>query len=54
MLKKGSDFEHFATLARHGPRGDLPGPDGKTAAEIMLRKKDERFRNLARKLAAPG
>lgn len=51
MLKKASDFEHFAMLARYGARADLPGPDGKTAAEIMSRKKDERFRKLAARLA---
>jgi hypothetical protein len=39
-------------LAKHGARGDLPGLDGKRAIEIMARKKDERFRKLARKLAA--
>lgn len=50
MLKKGADFEHFAMLSNQGPRGDIPGPDGKTAIEIMSRKKDERFRKLARKL----
>ena len=49
MLKKGSDF---AMLAKHGARGDLPWPDGKIAIEIMSRKKDERFRNLARRLAS--
>ena len=52
MLKKGSDFEPFAVLAKHGARGDVPGPDGKTAIDIMSRKKDERFRNLAKRLAA--
>jgi uncharacterized protein len=51
MLKKGSDFEHFAMLAKHGARADIPGPGGVTAAEIMSRKKDERFRKLAAKLA---
>jgi hypothetical protein len=54
MLKKGSDFQHFAMLAKRGARGDIPGPDGKTAIEIMSRKRDERFRRLARKLAAAG
>ena len=52
MLKKGSDFQHFAMLAKHGARGHIPGPDGKTAIEIMSRKRDERFRNLARRLDA--
>ena len=54
MLKKGTDFEHFAMLSKHGARGDIPGPDGKTAIEIMSRKKDERFRKLARKLGGTG
>ena len=49
-LKKGSDFEHVAMLVNHGARGDIRGPDGKTAIDIMSRKKDERFRRLARKL----
>jgi ankyrin repeat protein len=51
MLKKGSHFEHFGMLAKYGARGDIPGPDGMTAIEIMARKKDERFRNLAKRLA---
>jgi ankyrin repeat protein len=51
MLKKGSDFEHFAMLAKHGARADIPGPDGQTAAAVMSRKKDDRFRKLAAKLA---
>ncbi len=38
-------------LAKYGARADMAGPDGKTAAEIMARKKDERFRKLAAKLA---
>jgi hypothetical protein len=52
MLKKGSDFEHFAMLVKYGAGGDIPGPDGKTASEIMSHKKDGRFRNLAKRLAA--
>jgi uncharacterized protein len=51
MLKKGSDFEHFAMLTRYGARGDIPGPDGKTAIEIMSRKKDVRFQRLASRLS---
>lgn len=51
MLKKGTDFEHFAMLAKYGARGDIPGPDGKTAIEIMSRKRDERFRKLAATLS---
>lgn len=47
MLKKGSDYEHFAMLAKHGARFDIPDKTGVTAAEIMRRKKDKRFRELA-------
>jgi hypothetical protein len=47
MLKKGSDYEHFAMLARYGARFDLPDKTGLTAASIMARKRDPRFRALA-------
>lgn len=47
MLKKGSDYEHFELLAKYDARFDLPNKDGVTAAEIMLRKRDQRFRLLA-------
>jgi hypothetical protein len=54
MLKKSSDFEHFKMLARYGVRVDIPDRDGTTAAQIMSRKKDERFRKFAeRPLAGP-
>ena len=47
MLKKNSDCEHFAMLARYKARFDLPDAAGITAAEIMSRKRDPRFRALA-------
>ena len=47
MLKKGSDYEHVELLARYRARFDLPNKDGVTAAEIMFRKRDPRFRALA-------
>jgi hypothetical protein len=50
MLKKGSDKRHFEMLLRYGPRGDIPGPDGQTAVDIMLRKKDPDFRRMAEQL----
>jgi len=50
MLKKGSDYEHFAMLAGYGARADIPDKDGVTTAQIMARKKDERFRKLAARL----
>jgi len=47
MLKKNSAYEHFALLARYNVRFDLPDRQGTTAAEIMSRKRDPRFRALA-------
>lgn len=47
MLKKNSDYEHFAMLARHHARFDLPDAQGQTAADIMSRKRDSRFKTLA-------
>ena len=53
MLKKGSDPAHFAMLIRHSARGDIPDPNGQTAADIMRRKKDLTFRRMAEQLR-PG
>ena len=47
MLKKNSDYEHFALLARYQARFDLADAQGVTAAEIMSRKRDPRFKALA-------
>lgn len=52
MLKKGSEKEHFRLFARHGARGDIPDPAGRTAAEIMRRKRDKDFHRIADELAA--
>lgn len=46
MLKKNSDYEHFALLARHRARFDIPDAKGVTAAAIMARKRDPRFKRL--------
>ena len=51
MLKKGSDKAHFRLFARFGARGDIPDPEGRTAAEIMRRKKDPEFLRIADELA---
>ena len=51
MLKKGSDKEHLRLLARFGARGDIPGPDGRTAVEILRRKRDPDFHRIADDLA---
>lgn len=47
MLKKNSDYEHFAMLARHHARFDLRDAEGRTAADIMSRKRDPLFKALA-------
>jgi hypothetical protein len=54
MLKKGSDPRWFEVLAAYGARGDVPGPDGRAAVEIMRRKKDPGLRALAGQLATAG
>ena len=51
MLKNLSDTKHFRMLLQYGPRGDLPDKFGKTAAEIMSRKRDPELRKLAAQLA---
>jgi uncharacterized protein len=52
MLKKGSAPEHFALFARFGARGDIPDAQGRTAAEILRRKKDPAYRAVADRLAS--
>ena len=47
MLTKNSDYQHFMLLARHHARFDLADKQGTTAAEIMSRKRDPRFKALA-------
>jgi len=47
LLKKGSDKKYVRMLMDYGARGDIPNEEGKTAAEIMSRKKDPDFRKLA-------
>ena len=51
MLKKGSSAEHFRLFARHGARGDIPDAEGRTAVEILRRKRDPAFRAIADQLA---
>jgi len=46
MLAKDSAPEHLAMVIRHGGRTDIPGPDGRTVAEILKRKKDPAYRAL--------
>ncbi len=51
MLKKGSDPAHVALFARQGARGDIPGPDGRTVADVLRKKRDPAYRALADRLA---
>jgi len=52
LLKKGSDKKYVRMLVKYGARGDLKDASGRSAAEIMQRKRDPEFRALAEKLAA--
>jgi hypothetical protein len=52
MLKKNSDAKHIAMVVRHGARGDIPDRQGKTAIDLLSRKKDPDLRELAAVLAA--
>lgn len=54
MLKKGSAPEHFQLLARHGARADIPDAEGRTAAELLRRKRDPRYRAAAEMMASAG
>ena len=47
LLRKGSAPEHLRMLIEHGARLDIPDRDGKTAAEILKRKRDPAYRWLA-------
>ena len=51
MLKKSSDIRHFRTFAAYGASGDIRGPDGRTATEILSRKRDPAFHAVAAQLA---
>lgn len=52
MLKKASPPLHFRTFIAHGARGDLPDRQGRTAREIMSRKRSRDFQRMAEKLFA--
>ena len=54
MLKKNSDIRHFHMFAEHGARGDIPDRDGRTATEILSRKRDPAYRAFAHRLASEG
>jgi hypothetical protein len=51
MLKKNSAPQHYEMFAKHGARGDIPDADGRTAADILRRKKGPAWRAIAGRLA---
>jgi uncharacterized protein len=51
MLKKGSAPEYFQLFVRHGARGDIPDAEGRTAVELLCRKRDPRYRAAAEMLS---
>jgi ankyrin repeat protein len=51
LLKKGSEIEQIEMLIKHGARGDLGNERGETAIDIMKRKRDPAFRQLAAEIA---
>jgi uncharacterized protein len=52
VLKKGSDKRYVRMLIKYGAQGDLKNASGVTAAEIMSRKRDPEFREMAAQLRA--
>ncbi|MBS0333722.1 MAG: hypothetical protein JSS35_13220, partial [Proteobacteria bacterium] len=50
MLKKGGGKGEIERLMAYGVSGDIPGPDGATARDLMRRKRDPDFKVLAERL----
>lgn len=50
MLAKGSAAAQLEMFARFGARGDLPDGEGRTAAELLRRKRDPAYRAVAEQL----
>ena len=53
MLRKGSDRKQIELFVKHGARGDIEDGSGRTATEILLRKRDKAFHRVAARLR-PG
>lgn len=51
LLKKGSDKKYLRMLIKYGARGDVKNENGATAADIMMRKRDSEFRDIAVQLS---
>jgi hypothetical protein len=52
MLKKSSAPEHFQLFARHGARSDIADGEGRTADQLLRRKRDPGYRKAAEMMAA--
>jgi hypothetical protein len=52
MLCKDSAIAHLRLFARYGARGDIPDAEGRTAAELLRRKRDSAHRAVADALSA--
>jgi ankyrin repeat protein len=50
MIRKSSPVEALAMAADFGARGDIPDPEGRTAMELLARKRDPALRALAARL----
>jgi hypothetical protein len=51
MLNKGTPPAHFEMFVAAGARGDIAGPDGRSAIDILRRKKDPVWHSVAERLA---
>jgi ankyrin repeat protein len=52
MLKKNSDVKWVRVVVDAGARGDIADPNGRTAVDVLTRKRDSEYRDMARKLSA--
>ncbi|MEM7020066.1 MAG: ankyrin repeat domain-containing protein [Pseudomonadota bacterium] len=50
MLKKSSDKQHYQMFLKHKARGDIPNAEGKTAIDLMRRKRDSEYHEIAAQL----
>jgi len=51
MLKKDSAAEHFAMFVKAGARGDIPNAEGRTVTDLLRRKRDPVWKEIAAGLA---
>lgn len=50
LLKKNADIAFFELMVEAGARGDIPGPDGRTAIDVLKRKRDAAYHDIADRL----